>query len=163
MKRIIIVDKDDKPIGLKDIATIDQNDIYRVTALWITNSNDEILLAKRHANKTHDPGKWGPAVAGTVEEGEGYDDNIYKEADEELGINGVEFTKGPKIEIKIKYHYFCQWYLLNTNKNIKEFTIQKDEVVRIKWFTKKEFLDEQEKHPEKFIASMKSYLRELVI
>jgi isopentenyldiphosphate isomerase len=73
--KIIIVNEKDKEIGLKERGTLKTEDIYRVTALWITNSKDEILLAKRALTKSNDPGKWGPAVAGTVDEGETYEEN----------------------------------------------------------------------------------------
>src|SRR3989338_789730 len=77
--RVVIVDKNDKIIGHKHRGTLNKEDIYRVSALWITNSQKEILLARRHHTKTHDPRKWGPAVAGTVDEGESYVDNIINE------------------------------------------------------------------------------------
>ena len=85
-EKIIIVDKNDKIIGYKIRGTLDKNGIYRVSALWITNSLGEILLARRSRKKDKHPLKWGPAVAGTVEEGETYEQNIVKEAWEELGL-----------------------------------------------------------------------------
>lgn len=84
-KRFLVVDDNDNIIGYKSKAAIDKDDLrYRVSALWITNSKREILLARRSYTKRHDPGKWGPAAAGTVEKGESYKDNIKKEAKEEL-------------------------------------------------------------------------------
>ncbi|GAF94063.1 unnamed protein product, partial [marine sediment metagenome] len=80
--KIIIVDDNDKIIGYKERDTLKREDIYRVSALWITNSHGEILLARRHHTKSHRPRKWGPAVAGTVDAGETYEDNIIKEAEE---------------------------------------------------------------------------------
>lgn len=68
--RIIVVNDQDEIIGLKERDTLVQADIYRVAALWVVNSAGDILLAQRKFTKTHDPGKWGPAVAGTVDEGD---------------------------------------------------------------------------------------------
>ena len=42
--RVVIVDKNDKIIGHKHRGTLNKEDIYRVSALWITNSQKEILL-----------------------------------------------------------------------------------------------------------------------
>ena len=70
--KVTIVDKDDNIIGSRDRKSLAEGDIYRVSALWVTNSRGEILLARRHKNKSHHPRKWGPAVAGTVEENESY-------------------------------------------------------------------------------------------
>lgn len=56
--KIIIVDKNDNVIGSKyreDL--IPRKDIYRVSALWITNSKDEVLCTQRSFNKEHNPGK----------------------------------------------------------------------------------------------------------
>ncbi|MFA6422790.1 MAG: NUDIX domain-containing protein, partial [Candidatus Buchananbacteria bacterium] len=86
MAKIIIVNENDEAIGHKERNELDFSDIYRVSGLWITNLKGEILLAQRAFTKNHDPGKWGPAAAGTVEEGEDYETNILKEAEEELGL-----------------------------------------------------------------------------
>ncbi len=48
--------------------------------MWLRNSLGQSLLAKRSASKELDPSKWGPAVAGTIEAGQTYESNIYKEA-----------------------------------------------------------------------------------
>lgn len=81
MMKIQIVDENDKFVSNKERSEVDyKSDIYRVSALWLTNSKGQTLLAKRAMVKDKDPGKWGPAVAGTIDEGETYDENIYKEA-----------------------------------------------------------------------------------
>jgi len=120
-EKIVIVDENDKIIGYKSRNTLKKEDIYRVSVLWITNFLGEILLAKRHHTKIHHPGKWGPAVAGTVDEGETYQDNIMKETEEELGLKNVNLELGPKTKTDDEYRHFTQWYTLCTDKNISEF------------------------------------------
>jgi isopentenyldiphosphate isomerase len=106
-----VVDGNDEYIGDKERSELDfQKDIYRVAALWLTNSANEVLIAQRKFSKDRDPGLWGPAVAGTVEPGETYETNIYKEAEEEIGLSGLVFTLGPKLRVKTPRNYFCQWY-----------------------------------------------------
>lgn len=150
---IIIVDKEDNKIGSKNRDEINNNDIYRVSALWIKNSEGKSLLARRSFKKKKHPGEWGPAVAGTIEKGETYDANIIKEAKEELGLENLEFQKGPKL-ISVSGTHFTQWYFLTIDKPIKEFTIQKEEVEEIKWFSKEEFLEEFNKNPKEFLKSV---------
>lgn len=152
MTKIIIVDKKDSVIGAKEREEV-KDEIYRVSALWIKNSKNEFLLARRSLNKTHHPGKWGPAVAGTVEEGESYEKNIYKEAEEELGIKDLKFEKGPKRFIVNVWKHFTQWYFLTIDK--EDFDFNKEEIEEIKWYSNEEFLKEIEENPEKFVASMK--------
>jgi len=156
--KIIIVNKEDNLIGTKKRGTLSKDDIYRVSALWITDSKSKILLARRHRNKKHHPRMWGPAVAGTVDEGETYQGNIIKEAQEELGLKNISPKLGPKLETKGEYHHFTQWYFLKIDKESNEFIIQKDEVEEIKWWDKEELLTELKRYPEKFLPKMKKYL-----
>lgn len=154
-----IVDNNDKIIGYKDRDNLDKKDIYRVSALWITNPRGEILLAKRHRNKIHHPGKWGPAVAGTIEEGETYKSNIIKESEEELGLKNINPTVGPKTETNNEYHHFTQWYVLTIDKSIDEFQIQEDEVEEVKWFKPQELKQNLKNNPENFLPNMPKYLK----
>lgn len=158
MAKVIIVNEKDEQIGLKDRKDIKKDDIYRVSGLWIKNSKNQVLLAQRGLNKKHDPGKWGPAVAGTVEEGESYEKNIIKETEEELGLKNVKFEKGPKIRWYGKHNYFCQWFILTIDKDISEFKIQKEEVEKISWFDKEELIKEAKNHPEKFLKGINDWL-----
>ncbi len=156
--KITIVDDNDNIIGHKDWALVMPDDIYRVSALWITNSKGEILLARRALTKAHDPGKWGPAVAGTIENGEAYIDNIVKEAKEEIGLTNIMPQTGPKIRVSGEYNYFDQWYLLEIDKSINEFIIDRNEVEQIKWFSKNDISKEIQAFPDKFLKNMKQWV-----
>ena len=155
MEKIIIVDDKDNKIGIKERESITRENIYRVSVLWIINSKNEILLAKRSLNKTHSPGKWGPAVTGTVEENETYDSNIIKETEEEIGLKNVKLQKGFKKRMVTKYNYFCQWYFIKIDRDPDEFKLQEDEVKEIKWFLKEELLCKIEKDQDKFMQSVR--------
>lgn len=157
--KTIIVDEKDNIIGSKERDAVKARDIYRVSALWITNSKDEILLACRALTKSHSPGKWGPAVAGTVEESETYYSNITKEAKEELGLENIEPKVGPKIKVAKNYTYFCQWYLLEIDKPAEEFKIQKEEVEELKWVSKKYLLDEIKNNSDNFVEGIKEWVK----
>ena len=157
--KLPVVDQNDKIICFKEKDDLSQEDIYRVSALWITNSKGEILLAKRHHTKTHDPEKWGPAVAGTVEQGETYKQNILKETEEEIGLKNIKPRKGPKIKTEGTYNYFCQWFILIIDKDSKDFNIQKSEVEEIRWFSKDKLLKEMNSSPDNFLSSMKEWIK----
>lgn len=154
--KIIIVNTDDEIIGYKARGSITKEDIYRVSALWITNSKGEILLAKRHHTKLHRPNMWGPAVAGTNEESETYESNIIKEAKEEIGLKHIKPTLGPKLEITDSHH-FTQWFTLKVDESISDFKIQTDEVEEIKWFTPQELKNKLQRQPEELLPRMKKY------
>lgn len=153
--QIPIVDKDDQITGFKERKEIEEFDIYRVSALWLANELDEILIAQRSFQKSKDPGKWGPAVAGTVERGESYEDNIRKEILEELGIEIKDLRIGPKRK-DLGKNYFAQWFLATIPKNTK-FQIQRDEVEKIRWISKIELKLEIESSPNEFLQSVKNF------
>lgn len=153
--KIIIVDETDEIIGFKGRGTLNKDDIYRVSALWIQNSKGEILLAQRSFNKKNDPGKWGPAVAGTVDEGETYESNIIKEAEEEIGLKNNHFEKSFYKKNNGKHKHFTQWFFALVDKSINDFIIQKEEVEKIKWFAKKELLKKIDDSPDQFLNSIK--------
>jgi isopentenyl-diphosphate delta-isomerase len=161
--RIPIVDEQDNIIRVVDNKEeIDLNPelIYRVSSLWITNSKGEILLARRAFNKSHDPGKWGPAVAGTVEEGETYEQNIIKEAEEELGIKDIKPIIDVKLRNRRKHNYFVQRFSITLDKDISEFKIQEDEVAEIKWFTVEGLKKDLEEKPDDFLRGIKERMEE---
>lgn len=160
--KIQIVNEKDELIGVKERSEIDYGaDIYRVSALWLTNSLGQALLAKRAATKDKDPGRWGPAVAGTVEEGETYDSNIYKEAEEEIGLTGVRFTRGKKLYRRYPRRYFSQWYFGVVNREIDDFTRQIEEVDELAWVKMDELQQDIRDNPDKYISGMVLMISEL--
>jgi isopentenyl-diphosphate delta-isomerase len=163
--RIQIVDKNDTPIGTKGRDEIDySSDIYRVSALWLTNSSGQSLIAKRALTKKNSPGKWGPAVAGTLEDTETYDENIYKETQEEIGLS--EITLNPAVKVAITEsgnprRYFCQWYTASVDLPIEAFTRQVSEVDELVWVDTKQLKQEVQQTPEKYIPSMPRVVKDL--
>lgn len=151
---ITIVDENDNVIGSKERESITKDDIYRVTCLWITNSKGQILLAKRAMTKSHDPGKWGPAVAGTVEEGESYDEVMVREAFEELGLRDIPMQKTKKIFSVSNWKHFTQCYTTELDYSLDQFVVQEDEVDEIKWFDRDELIRLVREKSEMFIQTM---------
>ena len=118
-------------------------------------------MAQRAFSKKHDPGTWGPAVAGTVEAEETYLSNIIKETWEEIGLEVIEtdLIVGPKERIaKPNRNYFTQWFLLTRDIDISELRVQTDEVEHIAWRNKQELLETFAAHPEQFVTSATTWL-----
>jgi len=160
---IQIVNEKDEITNYIPIETINYDkDIYRVSAIWITNSKEEILLARRGYNKKQNPGKWGPAAAGKLEKGETYESNIIKETKEEINltIEKKDIRKGPKFRIKEKYNYFAQLFTLKIDKPIEHFKTNKKEVAEIKWFTKEELLKAVNEDSDELLDFLKKYIKE---
>jgi 8-oxo-dGTP pyrophosphatase MutT (NUDIX family) len=151
-KNEILVDEQDKPVGSKHWRTMQYDDIYRVSALWLTDSTSgDVLLAQRKWTKKNDPGKWGAAVSGTVEVGEDYKSNIVKEIQEEIGLTGLTLSIGPKLfNDDGKHRSFCQWFFGSVDKNKVRITIQEDEVEAVKWVSKKWLLNDVKLNPQNY-------------
>lgn len=163
--RIPVVDVNDVQIGFKERDELVAGDFYRVAALWLTNSKGEILLAQRAYTKTNSPGKWGPAVAGTVEEGETYDSNIVKEIFEEIGltISIDQLSKGPKVFVRTtEKGFFDQWYFYTTDLPSDEFVIPEDEVAQVRWVNRSDFDTWYAEHPEDFLSNTAQWLPFLI-
>lgn len=149
--KIPIVDENDNLIEYRKRDNLDTDAIYRVSSLWITDTDGKILLARRAFDKSHDPGKWGPAVAGTVEEEETYVENIVKEAEEELGLKDIHPVVGIKKRRKSKWNYFVQEFLLTLPAGFNDFKIATNEVAEVKWFTDIELRRKLKKNPDDFL------------
>lgn len=154
--KIPVVNEQDEIIGYKDRSDRNPEDIIRITSIWITDENGDILMQQRKFNKKNNPGKWSAAVAGTVEEGETYESNAYKEMEEEIGVNDVPLTISKKSYLETAVgKRFLQIYTAQFSKD-KKLTAQEDEVENLKWFTKEELLKELKENPNDFVGAMHS-------
>ena len=154
--KIAIVDRNDEVIGYKNREDELGDDISRVSALWVYNSKGQSLLAQRALNKKFSPGKWGPAVAGTVEEGETYLSNIIKETKEELGVDVAEegIEVGDKKLIQGEHLYFRQYYYAKLDLPLEAFTFPEDEVMQIRWVDSDELEKWLSEAPDDFTPSL---------
>ncbi len=154
-----IVDENDIIIWYKAKKDIDyQKDFYRATALWLTNSRWEILITQRSSDKRRDANKRFPAVAGTVEEWETYEENILKEMKEELGLVNIPVTLGAKVKHEGETRYIGQRFLATLDKGIDEFTFDKKEISAIKWISREKLEKDVAAHPENYLPDMKKYM-----
>lgn len=157
--RIPIVDENDNLITHKDRKDRLPNEITRVAALWVGGDDGDILLAQRAFTKKDSPGLWGPAVAGSVEEGETYESNIIKEAEEEIGLKNFKFVLGPKIRRSGTHQYFAQVFFTVISKDYK-LVKQDSEVEEIRWFKKEEILSLIKEKPEIFLKNTENNINE---
>lgn len=161
MSRVIVVDEQDREVGLTTYEKRQFPVIYRVTALFLTDiSGGYCLITQRKVDANHnDPGKWMMAASGTVEEGETYDSNVATEAREELGITNLSFEKKDKIFIDDGTHrFFVQYYAASVNKDEVIITIEEAFVEQYKWIEIKDLIYWFNENPKEFVPSMKESL-----
>lgn len=111
---------------------------YRLSCfIWIINEKEEILLQQRTSTTKKKPNMWG-TTAGGVFAGETSLEGAIRELKEELGINvleeELEFIGSSK---RIKD--YVEVWLYKKNIDLKELSLEENEVQDAKWFSIEEF------------------------
>ena len=161
--KVVVVNEKDEVLGYKERDDRDTSDIIRVSAIWILNDKNEVLIAQRAFTKTLSPGLWGPSAAGTVEEGETYVQNIVKEITEEIGltIREDELVEGKKYFIETRHRFFCQFYFARHNAGMSELTLERNELEGVRWISVPELIAWQREKPGDFTSACGQYLPDL--
>ncbi|MBO1513911.1 NUDIX hydrolase [Metabacillus bambusae] len=108
-----------------------------VVHVWIRNNKGEILLTKRHPDKTH-PNLW-ECTGGSILAGEESLEGALREVKEEIGISLLRSNGGlVKSERRDKYNNFCDIWLFDQSFDLSATELQQDEVSDIKWVTSSE-------------------------
>jgi len=162
-KRELVVNENNEIIGAKFWQEMQPGDIKRGTALWVIirkDSSYQVLIAQRKWTKNINPGKWGSSVAGTVEEGETYEDNIYKEAEEEIGLTGVQFTP---MHDKPTFGRtaFSMRYVVIGDWKLSDFTPQESEVEALDLVDIDDLLRDSLENPDKYTINYHDKVIEL--
>lgn len=124
--------------GIKKTRNEFNEDEYSMsTFIWIINDDGKLLVQMRSLKDDNKPGTWG-ITGGAVDAGESSLMASVRELREELGlvINQDELIFVASERRKRK---FFEYYMLNSNININELRLQKDEVERVEWITLEEY------------------------
>ncbi len=120
---------------------------YREVICLVINNKGEVLLQQRSANKKDKPLEW-EVCTGHVSSGELPEEAVMRELKEEVDLNVTKNDLIPLKTLKIKekinsrYHYaFSYIFLVKTNKEIKDFKLQEEEVSNIKYIKIEELQD----------------------
>ena len=65
---------------------LDNGDYHIVIHAWVVNSNDEVILTKRHSSKNICPNMW-ECTEGSIVAGESSVEGAVRELKEEIGLN----------------------------------------------------------------------------
>jgi len=129
-KKIILVDKNDKQIGVEGKTKTHRDGLlHRCFSILVFNSKAELLLQKRADDKYHCPKLWANTCCGHPEPGEQTDEAAHRRLKEEMGFDcelkesfvfhyRAEFDNG-LIENEID-HVFIGKYSKEVRPNPKE-------------------------------------------
>jgi isopentenyldiphosphate isomerase len=87
--------------------------IHRVVHVLVFDENGELFLQKRSMKKDVAPGKWDTSVGGHVNAGEGLEEALSREMEEELGITACRpeflysYIHSNDYETELVYTYAC--------------------------------------------------------
>ncbi len=150
----IIVDEQDKVLGYKKRGELHPHDRIRVTGVWLENTRGEVLIAQRSFKKDLHPGLWGPAAAGGVAKGESYEENAYKELEEEIGLTGIDLTLADKavVEYTDGTRRVVCWFRGKYDGPAESLVLE-DAVESVKWVAKSWLRKDLLEHPEHYVPS----------
>ncbi len=82
-----------------------------------------------------------------------YKQTIREEAYEELGLRLGSVKEGKKLKRneEWKHRFFIRWYTCIVDKPAEEFTIQKEEVAEVEWFSGAEIRASAKADPQEFL------------
>ena len=143
MSQVIIVDETNTLICHKEKSEVQVEDIFRVSACIIQNSEGKYLLAQRSLKKKNKPWLWAYAAEGTLSKWESYESNILSKLESEIGLRWVILEK---LYTKRRYWvhtFFHEVYFMKLDQDIEDFTINSSEVEQMRWFTKEEISEKE--------------------
>ena len=163
MGRVTIVDQNDNVIGDEErLVVYEKGLIHRLIRVFLFNDNNELLLQWRSVHEDTFPNTWDQSAGGHVDAGEDYETAAYRELSEELGIRTAKLTLFKKFytDGQIGKKIIKRFNTIFKAKYAGEFTLQSDEVEKVKWFSKDELYKEIEEQPENFTLGLKTILKE---
>jgi isopentenyldiphosphate isomerase len=135
--------------------------MIKVAVLWLINENNELLLAQRAHRKAQDPGAWGPAAAGKLEQSETFDDALMREVEEELALKTTDYT--PHFLLEKEYAHpdgetrkFGIYYAEFPKARTELIHVDTSEVAGIKWYGVGELIEKMESPPNELAPSAHS-------
>lgn len=167
MNKILIVNKEDVPIGEAEKSEAREKGLYhRVVRILVFNSKGDLLLQKRSENAKDQAGFLDQSAGGHVDEGE-IDPLVAakRELAEEIGIENVELKYVGKyfmenigngnIVRRFNYVYTCEYD--------GEFELQEKEVDEISWFSISELEDLLSDSNSKITLGLRKVLEDYVL
>ena len=138
--------------------------------IWLMNQKGELLFQKRAETKKVNPNKW-TRTGGHVDSGETPLHAIQRETEEEIGVkiplDEIELIDIKKEEINIPdteiiNRHFVYNYFAKVDYELKDYTIDTEEVSDIKYITIEEIKKAIENKDEKYTFTRNKNINEII-
>lgn len=168
MELLDVLDEEGKETGrIEDKEIIHEKCLWhKEVEVWLVNEEGKILIQKRAPTKKQRPNKWA-ITGGHVKSGENEKEAMLREIKEEIGIDCKKESLKLIIIAKhssihgdnnaFRYGYYCK-----TDKNIEEFTMQKEEVSELQYVTLQELEQLVEKQDDNYAFSKWEYIQDVI-
>ena len=137
-----VYDKDrkltDKQMNRGD--TFGQDAYHLVIHVCLFNQLGEMLIQQRHPNKEDWKNMWDITVGGSAKTGETSQRAAEREVKEEIGYTLDLQNMRPSLTVNFEYG-FDDYYLIETDLNIKNLTLPTEEVKQVRWASKNEIIN----------------------
>ena len=128
MEYLNLYDREGNLLNEKGIRGEKNDNLVGIVIIFIQNSNGEFLIQKTSTSRN----SIFATTGGHVSYGATFEETIIKEVKEELGID-ITNEKIIEINTYIRDYYIQKVYYLKKDIDIKDITIQEDEVDYVKW------------------------------
>lgn len=153
-QKVILVDENDRQIGLEDKLKAHQNGakLHRAISIFVFNSNGETMLQRRAMGKYHTPGRWSNTCCSHPMPGEDVADAAHRRLSEEMGFDcemheAFSFIYRAEVENGLTEHEYDHVFF-GTFEG--EPRLNPDEVMDYKWMGLDALKSEIEKKPKEF-------------
>jgi len=110
-----------------------------VVHLCVFNCRGEMLIQKRQLHKDRYPGMWDLSAGGFVQSGESVNEAVLREAREEIGVQ-ID-AKSVRYIMTVPFSYVLDgFFSVQDDYKLEDFTVQKEEVIEVKWASLDEIL-----------------------
>ncbi len=152
MKKVILVDKDDNPIGEeeKQKAHI-EGKLHSAFSILIFNSKKELLIHKRESSKYHSGGLWTNTVCSHPKPGEKIENAVNRRLKEEMGLTAKLTEIGKftyKTQIKDLIEHEIDHIFLGFSDKLP--TPDPEEIEEYKYISIKELKQDMNNNPNKY-------------
>lgn len=128
---------------------------HKAVAIFIINSQNQVLLQQRSATKKLWPGMWDVSAGGHVLAGEFGFQVAIRECREELGLEldrqdltFIGATTSTNLKGDVTNNHFNEYYIVHQDLDPKDLQLQTEEVSEAKWIDRDEIVSRIQNHYE---------------
>ena len=161
-EKIAVLDDKNNVIGYKLYSELTDDDLWKIISVWIEDGKGNALMQQRSFKKRLGPGLWTPAVEGTVDGDDSYEETAIREIEEEIGLPKSEYELIPSELSYYRAEYgsrVCQGYKIIGYWPLEKLVPQEEEVEQLAWLPIDTVVEEIKAGDPKYPSSAKIWLK----